>query len=115
MRDGPGFALAGSLPKRAAPVRHPRALVNPDASPMEHACRDRGKRRCAIWLFPRARLFANARCKMRDALDPDRIGEPPFIHGLFGHTRGRAGQAARGPAEAESDPFPYAPNAAVRA
>ena len=105
MRDGP-LALAGSLPKRAAPVRHPRALVNPDASPMEHACRDRGKRRCAIWLFPRARLFANARCKMRDALDPDRIGEPPFIHGLFATREAEPDKQLGGPKYRTLPPMP---------
>jgi hypothetical protein len=62
---------------------------------MEHACRDRVKKRCAIWRFRHVRLFANARCKMHGARAWVAMREKSLFYKAFSAYR-RAGNPGRG-------------------
>src|ERR1700677_4180935 len=56
---------------------------------MEHACRDRMQKRYPIWCFRRARVFANARCKMHGARRVLARCEKPLFYRLFPHAGDR--------------------------
>ena len=79
---------------------------------MEHACRDRMKKRYAIWSFRRTRLFANACCKMHGARGRIAGAKNLLFYKAFRHTRRDPGPRRGG---LVFGPFPYARVAALRA